>query len=167
MTIEERIFILQSFFHAHWDNMIKPYPRYWELLRQRGFHPAADSLAEIQRYFTVQDFLDLQVWYNLVWIDPSFFKEFELLEKLVSSDRNFNETEKNNLLKIQKTKFLAALSPPTGKGRISNLSSFRPRLITIPFCRCFTIPTKRQSASPTILWPNLALCSSGRCRRPD
>ncbi|MBN2706673.1 MAG: alpha-amylase/alpha-mannosidase [Deltaproteobacteria bacterium] len=110
LTVEERIFILQSFFHAHWDNMIKPYPRYWELLRQRGFHPAAGSLAEIQRYFTVQDFLDLQVWYNLVWIDPSFFKEFELLEKLVGSDRNFNETDKNNLLKIQK-KILGRIIP--------------------------------------------------------
>ncbi|HDS16880.1 MAG TPA: hypothetical protein ENN66_09825 [Proteobacteria bacterium] len=102
LSVEDRTFLLQSFFHAHWDNMIKPYPRYWELLKLRGFHPATNSLNEVQRYFSEQDFLDLQVWYNLVWIDPSFRKEFRLLDDLIRRQRNFSENDKLAVLKLQK-----------------------------------------------------------------
>ncbi len=32
----DKVFILRNFFLANWDNMIRPYPRYWELLLKRG-----------------------------------------------------------------------------------------------------------------------------------
>ncbi len=101
LTVEERVSLLSSFFHAHWDNMVKPYPRYWELLRLRGFHPALSSLYEVQRYFSQQDFLDLQVWYNLVWIDPVFRQSYNLLPNLIRRDRNFTETDKQALITLQ------------------------------------------------------------------
>ena len=101
LTVDDRVYLLSSFFHVHWDNMVKPFPRYWELLQMRGFHPAADSLYEVQRYFSTQDFLDLQIWYNLVWIDPVFRKHYDLLPNLIRRGRNFNETDKEALLNIQ------------------------------------------------------------------
>ncbi|MCD6293274.1 MAG: alpha-amylase/alpha-mannosidase [Deltaproteobacteria bacterium] len=102
LTVDDRIWLLSSFFHAHWDNMVKPYPRYWELLKMRGFHPAPNSLYEIQRYFSAQDILDLQVWYNLVWVDPVFQKNYDLLPNLIRRERNFTENDKLALIKIQR-----------------------------------------------------------------
>ena len=32
LTDSEKIYLLMNFFNAHWDNMIKPFPRYFELL---------------------------------------------------------------------------------------------------------------------------------------
>ncbi|MDP2157611.1 MAG: glycoside hydrolase, partial [Nitrospirota bacterium] len=38
LTEQDRSFILENFFLAHWDNMIRPFPRYYELLVKRGTH---------------------------------------------------------------------------------------------------------------------------------
>ena len=110
LTVADRVFILDNFFHAHWDNMVKPFPRYWQLLKMRGFHPDPDNLNEIQRYFTNQDFLDLQVWYNIIWIDPVFRKQYDVLSNLIRRGRNFNETDKAALLNIQQ-KILGRIIP--------------------------------------------------------
>ena len=110
LTVDERVFLLDSFFHAHWDNMVKPFPRYWELLKMRGFHPTPDSLNEIQRYFSNQDFLDLQIWYNLIWIDPIFHEQYDFLPNLIRRGRNFSETNKASLLNIQQ-KILGRIIP--------------------------------------------------------
>ncbi|NPA25051.1 MAG: hypothetical protein GXO34_04405 [Deltaproteobacteria bacterium] len=101
LSLEDKTAILKTFFHAHWDNMVKPYPRYWELLRLRGFHPASEALSEVQRYFSEQDFRDLQVWYNLTWIDPVFRQEYPDIGQMISKQRNFSETEKLKLLDLQ------------------------------------------------------------------
>ena len=37
LTPSDKENILQNFFLAHWENMVKPYPRYWEILKTRGF----------------------------------------------------------------------------------------------------------------------------------
>ncbi len=110
LTLDERVFLLGNFFHAHWDNMVKPFPHYWELLKTRGFHPAPDSLHEIQRYFSNQDFLDLQVLYNLIWIDPVFHEQYDILPRLIRHGRNFTETDKVALLSIQQ-KILGRIIP--------------------------------------------------------
>lgn len=121
LTVEERVILLSSFFHANWDNMVKPYPRYWELLKLRGFHPAASSLCEVQRYFSQQDILDLQVWYNLVWMDPSLHREYELLKKLIHRGRNFTEADKQALILLQQQilkKIIPAYRSRQESGRI-------------------------------------------------
>ena len=33
---DDKDFILRRFFDANWDNIIKKYPRYWQLLNKRG-----------------------------------------------------------------------------------------------------------------------------------
>ncbi|MDD5010364.1 MAG: hypothetical protein PHC68_18440, partial [Syntrophorhabdaceae bacterium] len=42
LTDSEKIFILTNFFNANWDNMIKPHPRFYELLNRRGFYYPRD-----------------------------------------------------------------------------------------------------------------------------
>jgi alpha-amylase/alpha-mannosidase (GH57 family) len=59
--------LLENFFKIHWDNLIKPFPRYWELLNKRGLTFYRDDVRRGLRYFSTQEFLDLQTWFNLAW----------------------------------------------------------------------------------------------------
>lgn len=101
LDYEDRVFMLQNFFLANWDHMIKPFPRYFDLLRKRGFHFISSELKRMASYFSVQDFLDLQVLFNLCWIDPVFRKRDPFLSMLVEKGRDFTEDEKSTLLSKQ------------------------------------------------------------------
>ncbi len=98
---KERVEILHNFFFAEWENMIKPYPRYWHLLKKRGFNANGDQLAKVEKIFKPQDFLDLQVYFNLTWFDPLFKRTDSLLQSLLQKGENFTEEEKGLLLKKQ------------------------------------------------------------------
>jgi len=95
-----RIAILEDFFKANWENMIHPEPRYAELLNKRGEHPRKEELPRIARQFTQQDFLDLQVWFNLAWCGYTACRRFPELAALRKKGRNFTEDEKARLLEI-------------------------------------------------------------------
>ena len=101
LTAEERLFILENFFLAHWDNMIRPFPRYYELLVKRGTHLIKSDLVRAVKYFTDQDFLDLQVFFNLCWIDPLFRNNDPFLKSLAGKGGGYTEEDKILLLKRQ------------------------------------------------------------------
>jgi len=101
LTEDEKIFILHNFFMANWDNMIKPYPRYRELLEKRGRRTVLKELKRIQIYFREQDYRDLQVWFNLSWTDPYWQKNDSLVKELISKGKNFIEEEKIGLIAKQ------------------------------------------------------------------
>ena len=61
LSENEKREIIELFFHANFENMIAPYQRYLELFNRAQW--VDDAVAN----FSVQDWLDLQVWYNLVW----------------------------------------------------------------------------------------------------
>src|ERR1700687_4783687 len=44
LTFAQKCGLLEHLFKANWDNMIKPYPRYWALLQKRGLNLARVSL---------------------------------------------------------------------------------------------------------------------------
>lgn len=97
----DKIFMLENFFLANWDNMIKPFPRYYELLVKRGTRVIKSDLARASKYFTENDFLDLQVFFNLCWIDPLFREKDPFLRALSEKDHGFTEEEKALLLEKQ------------------------------------------------------------------
>ncbi len=101
LTDEEKIFILTNFFHSNWENMIRPLPRYWELLKKRGLSNSPDEIRASLRYYTDADFTDLQVLFNLVWIDPTLVEADPFLKRLRAKGRGFTETEKLELLDKQ------------------------------------------------------------------
>ncbi|MCJ7483560.1 MAG: glycoside hydrolase family 57 protein [Thermodesulfovibrionales bacterium] len=101
LDIEDRTFILENFFLANWEHMIKPFPRYFELLMKRGSHLIRSELKRMAQYFSVSDFLDLQVLFNLCWIDPMFRKKDPFLSMLVDKGRDFTEEDKVLLLEKQ------------------------------------------------------------------
>jgi len=101
----DKLFILENFFLANWDNMIRPFPRYYELLAKRGLHVIGSDINRMATYFTNNDFLDLQVLFNLCWVDPLFRRKDPFLKGLVEKGRDFTEEEKQILI----TKQLAIL----------------------------------------------------------
>ncbi|MDX9753851.1 MAG: glycoside hydrolase family 57 protein [bacterium] len=97
LTPEDKLEILKNFFAGFAPQMVHPYPRYDELFRKRGTSPE-----HTLSHFSTQDFLDLQVWHNLVWIDPLWREDSTLpLRDLCEKQRDFTEKDKETILRIQ------------------------------------------------------------------
>src|SRR5208283_5938906 len=102
LSESERQFIIGNFFYANWDTMIKPLPRYYELLVKRGFRPAKSDISRASRYFNDRDIRDLQVLFNLVWIDPMFRTSSDsFLYGLMEKGKDYTEREKQLLIEKQ------------------------------------------------------------------
>jgi alpha-amylase/alpha-mannosidase (GH57 family) len=97
---QEKFALLENFFKIHWDSLIKPYPRYWELLHKRGLTFYRDDVRRGLRYFNTQEFLDLQTWFNLAWCGYTADRLFPELAELKRKGRNFTEREKDRVLEI-------------------------------------------------------------------
>ena len=78
---EEKKFILDRFFDTN-RKIVARFPRYQELLDKRN--NSDDPLND----FTVEDYRDLQMLFNLAWIDPDWLGQ-EPLAGLVAKGRNF------------------------------------------------------------------------------
>src|SRR4051812_48823206 len=60
---EDALYLVDNFFMAFPDTMIRPHPRYWELYQQRA--PGQDTGEQALARFRDRDLRDLQVWSNL------------------------------------------------------------------------------------------------------
>ncbi|MCM8792270.1 MAG: glycoside hydrolase family 57 protein, partial [Candidatus Omnitrophica bacterium] len=92
LTPEEKRFILDNFFHINLERVISFFPRYYELYLKR----------QNKIEFSLQDFLDLQVWFNLAWFDPLFREKDPFLNDLIKKARFFTEEEKQYVLDKEK-----------------------------------------------------------------
>ncbi len=102
LTRDDKRFIIRNFFLANWEHMIKPLPGYWDLLKKRGFYHDEAEMDNALRYFSLQDFLDLQVLFNLAWIDPVIRENDGFLKGLAEKGKGFTEGEKVRLAAKQK-----------------------------------------------------------------
>jgi alpha-amylase/alpha-mannosidase (GH57 family) len=90
------LFLLDHFFMANPEHMIRPFSRYAELYQRRG--PGRNASPETLRRFHERDLRDLQVWFNLTWIHPLAFESNVELRLLRDKGRNFSEHDKHWLL---------------------------------------------------------------------
>jgi len=97
LTEDDKRFILKRFFDANYKNLIGKFPRYTELLKKRGGAGNAEIDSALERY-SIQDFRDLQVLFNLAWFDPDFLSQAPL-KRLVEKGKNFSEADKLPLFK--------------------------------------------------------------------
>ena len=95
----ESLYILDNFFMANPEHMIRPFPRYRELYEQRGLH--VDSAARALRRFSARDLVDLACWNNLVWFHPIAFEKHADLAEFRRKGSHYSEEEKNWLLDKQ------------------------------------------------------------------
>ncbi len=98
----EKAFIVRHFFSANWATMVRPYPRYHELLVKRGMDVNGRDLEQLARQFGTQEFLDLQVWHNLAWFGYGAVHRYPRLAALRTKNRGYTEDEKHEVLALQR-----------------------------------------------------------------
>ncbi|MFA6432052.1 MAG: glycoside hydrolase family 57 protein, partial [Candidatus Margulisiibacteriota bacterium] len=101
LELEEKVFILQNFFMANWDTMINPYPRYLDLLLKRGRFVSHAELLKVAKRFSVQELLDLQVWFNLTWFGFIYKNEDPEIAGLICKGKYFTPEDKDVVIKKQ------------------------------------------------------------------
>jgi alpha-amylase/alpha-mannosidase (GH57 family) len=106
----DRRHLLENFFKINWETLIRPFPRYAELLAKRGAGYTTAKLDSIVRNFSDADFRDLQLLYNLQWCGFSAFKRFPVLREIKAKGRDFTEEDKTTVLDIHR-QILALVLP--------------------------------------------------------
>ncbi len=96
---DDVLYMLDHFFMASFDTMIKPHARYLELFQKRG--QGSDSAEAALARFRERDLRDLQVWSNLAWVHPLAFELEPDLAEFQAKGRNYSETEKTWFLSRQ------------------------------------------------------------------
>jgi alpha-amylase/alpha-mannosidase (GH57 family) len=96
---DEACYILDNFFMAFADSMIRPHARYHELfmLRSSWNSSAGQALSR----FRPRDLRDLQVWSNLAWIHPLLFEKDRELAEFKAKGRHYSEEDKSWFLQKQ------------------------------------------------------------------
>jgi alpha-amylase/alpha-mannosidase (GH57 family) len=97
---EDACHVLDTFFLAAPESMIRPHPRYHELyqLRSSWISPAKHALAR----FRGRDLRDLQVWSNLAWVHPLLFEKDPELAEFKAKGRHYSDAEKHWFLDKQR-----------------------------------------------------------------
>ncbi len=98
LTGEERVFALEYLFQANPTHMIARYPRYQELWEQKRSHSEAPE--KMQKFFSEQDFTDLQVLSQLAWFDEFFLEEPDIAE-LVNKGRDYSSEDQEFVISRQ------------------------------------------------------------------
>ena len=101
LSPEEKAFLVRHFFSANWATMVRPYPRYHELLVKRGADVVGRDLERVARQFSTQDLLDLQTWHNLAWFGYGTVNRYPRLAALRAKNRGFTEEDKQEVLALQ------------------------------------------------------------------
>ncbi len=109
LTTDDKFYLLKYFFMVNAEHLIRPYPGYWRLFQKRGADLSEKALRKNISLFSAQDFLDLQVWYNLAWTGETH-KNRSPFAELVAKDHDFSEADKMLLLQEQR-KILAKIIP--------------------------------------------------------
>jgi alpha-amylase/alpha-mannosidase (GH57 family) len=99
LSEEDAYYLLDNFFMVHPDQMILPYPRYFDLYKKRGL--GVDSAEKARKRFSKRDIIDLQCWSNLVWLHPLVFEHDPDLSDFRNKGRGWTEKEKQWLLDKQ------------------------------------------------------------------
>lgn len=100
LSEEDAVYLLDHFFMANGETMIRPYARYRELQQKRGVIRSEAARHALKR-FSAADLRDLQVWNNLTWIHELVFERDAELAAFRKKGRGWSEAEKQWLLERQ------------------------------------------------------------------
>jgi len=100
LSAHDARYLVDNFFAANLESMIRPFPRYLELHRKRFTQPSGSDAAVAR--MSSQDLRDLQVWHNLSWFHELLFEENAELREFREKARDYTETDKHWLLTKQR-----------------------------------------------------------------
>jgi len=98
LTDKEKLFLLNNFFTVNKKRKIDPSARYSELWKKKA--QAGSEPKKLLNNFSLKEYLDLQVLFNLAWCGPILRKDAQVAA-LVAKDRSFTQKEKELLLAKQ------------------------------------------------------------------
>lgn len=104
LRLDEKSFLSEYLFLANEQHMVKPLPRYYELLLK---YKAPDSSFEI---FSNEEILELEVLFLLAWCGNFLRESNELVKALLKQEKNYSEKQKNDLIN-ELYSFLSELIP--------------------------------------------------------
>jgi alpha-amylase/alpha-mannosidase (GH57 family) len=99
LTENDALFLLDHFFMANPECMIRPHSRFQELYLRRS--PGRGTARDALRRFQPRDLRDLQVWFNLAWIHPLAIERDAELKALRDKGRYYTEEDKAHVLDKQ------------------------------------------------------------------
>lgn len=102
LTAQQKVFILRHFFMANHERKIEPYGPYLKLLLRLGMDRQNIDYNQAVRFFSTQEYLDLQVFYNLVWFGFAAKEEIPELKSLLSKGGHFSESDKAFVIDAQR-----------------------------------------------------------------
>jgi alpha-amylase/alpha-mannosidase (GH57 family) len=103
LSESDRLDILENFFRVNFKNFIEPNDRYCELLTKKGVGNVSDNpLKKVAQKFSAQDFLDLQVLFNLAWFHSISVDADKYLKELVDKKSGYTEDDKAYVVLKQK-----------------------------------------------------------------
>lgn len=131
LTLAERAFVVERMCEHPDHPRARSHPRYLELAQKRQAH-ASQGWEACARAFSDQELLDLQIWFNLAWFDPTT-RESQPLRDLVAKGKHFREDDKTLLAEVQQqvlARILPAYRQAAQKGQIELTTSpyFHPIL---------------------------------------
>lgn len=104
LRLDEKSFLSEYLFLANEQHMVKPLPRYYELLLK---YKAPDSSFEI---FSNEEILELEVLFLLAWCGNFLRESNELVKALLKQEKNYSQKQKNDLIN-ELYSFLSELIP--------------------------------------------------------
>ena len=120
LTPDDKLYILNYFFDANYENMIAPNPRFNELYNKR--YEQQDVSIES---FSLQDYSDIMMLFNLVWFDPIWRNAYPELKKFEKKGKNYTLQDRINLIELNR-KIIRQIIPTFKKyqdeGRIEILT---------------------------------------------
>jgi len=102
LTHQQKVFILRHFFTANPERKIEPYGPYHKLYTRLGKDRSLVDYTQAVRFFSTQDYLDLQVYYNLAWFGFAAKDEVPRLREMLLTGGHFTEDDKAFVVETQR-----------------------------------------------------------------
>ncbi len=121
LTDDDKLYILNYFFDVNYENIISKNPRYNELYIKR-YENSEIGIND----FTLQEYADIMMLFNLVWVDPVWKNVYPELNKFEEKGSNYTLDDRKELIELNR-KIIKQIIPSFKKyqdeGRIEIITS--------------------------------------------
>ncbi len=121
LSDDDKLYILNYFFDANYENLISKNERYNELYMKRysGGEVSIDD-------FTLQEYSDLMMLFNLIWFDPIWKNVYPELKAFEEKGRNYTLEDRKKLIDLNRTiikQIIPTFKKYQDEGRIEIITS--------------------------------------------
>lgn len=160
LSEDEKAFILQNFFKADFTKKISKFPRYAELYAKRFSHELGENVSS----WAINELRDLQVLFNLSWIDPLYYEEYPELRYIAQKERDFTHEDVRTVIDIQ-MRIMKRLVDDYKQANINGEVDLIFSPYYHPILPLLYDTRSARDAKPDVALPNLVFHSPGDAKR--